>query len=311
MSTPPATDLTSLNREIALLEAEVARLEAERKSRSHAAAKSQWRHRYLQCAQWVRGPRRSLSHYPLVVFAVGPISIGVAVFILLSLVLGSWTVAVGGFLVGTVIGAFAAAMLLFRPADELLPAAIAEAEANRRSARVKSEEIADALADVRARLAARHEQRRDLATSDKLQRAMLLQRNWKAMRGAEWEDFVVEVCRTLGANVHRGEGGAVAPPLPTGPTLGPRGVVRRPPTPLFVTFSPRRYAVAAISEIRPFHAAAVQQIVAELGHYGCDALAIITNTRVTTGSTELARSRNCTLLGEDEFPDFVLGSITL
>jgi HJR/Mrr/RecB family endonuclease len=66
-----------------------------------------------------------------------------------------------------------------------------------------------------------------------------------------------------------------------------------------------------VSEIRPFHTAAVQQLAVELARHGCDALAIITNTRATVGSKELARSRNCTLIGEDEFPDFVLGKFSL
>ena len=64
---------------------------------------------------------------------------------------------------------------------------------------VRLQEAAAAVAELRERLAPLHEHRTALGKSDKLQRAMLLQRNWKSLRGVEWEDYVVEVCRTLGA----------------------------------------------------------------------------------------------------------------
>jgi HJR/Mrr/RecB family endonuclease len=83
------------------------------------------------------------------------------------------------------------------------------------------------------------------------------------------------------------------------------------PTTLFVTISPRRIAVAAVSEVNPFHAAAVRQVIDDLAQKGCDELGIVTNARLTAGSKEYARSRRCTLIGEEEFPDFVLARIKL
>ena len=305
MSTLPASDLASLNRDIARLETDAARLEIERTAAARAAARLGRRHRYLRLARWFRSPRESFALYPLAVFAIGPLVVGVAAMVLASLFFSSWGLAFNGLMIGVLLGAILFAVLLYCPANTLLPSALAEAEAKLRAARSTLEDKSAALAEVNSQLAKLLDERRALATGEKLQRAMLLQRNWKAMQGAEWEDFIVEVCRTLGANVHRGHAAGLVPPPPPG--SGARGVVRRPVTPLFVTFSPRRFALAAISEIRPFHTAAVQQIVGELANHGCDALAIITNTRVTTGSKELARSRNCTLIGEDEFPDFVLG----
>ena len=78
-----------------------------------------------------------------------------------------------------------------------------------------------------------------------------------------------------------------------------------------MTFSPPRLAVAAVSEVNPFHAAAVRQVVDELAKQGCDELGIVTNARITAGSKEYAKSRRCTLIGEEEFPDFVLGKLSL
>jgi hypothetical protein len=155
------------------------------------------------------------------------------------------------------------------------------------------------------------DERQQLAASDKLQRAMLLQRNWKAMRGTEWEDFLVEVCRTLGAHVDRAPNSFYVPSGPTKPVAAGRKTIVSPANHLIVTLSPRRIAVAAIAGINPFHPAAVQQSLNELAQHGCDATAIIANTRLTAGSRELAAHRNCTLIGENEFPDFVLGKLML
>jgi hypothetical protein len=164
---------------------------------------------------------------------------------------------------------------------------------------------------VNEQLQLRLAERRDLAAADKLQRAMLLQRDWKTMHGTEWEDFVVEVCRTLGANVQRvprlrrDENDSSAKR-----TFGKAEVPSTGNT-LIVTFSPHRIAVAVSSGIRPFHTAAVQQTIHELALHGCDSSAIFTNGRLTTGGKQLAAARNCTLIGEEEFPDFVLGKVTL
>jgi hypothetical protein len=311
MSTHPELDPATLKREIAQLETEAARLELDRAPLAKTVARLDRRSRYLRLARWFRSPAESFPAYPLLVFAIGPLLIGVVVLIMLSMLLDSWPLAVGGFLIGLVSGATTLASLLYRPTSELLPSAITETEAKRQIESPRLQETVSAIAELNRRLAFLHEQRRELATSDKLQRAMLLQRDWKALRGSEWEDYVVEVCRTLGANVQRAETSAASPVAPSAPATGPRGVIRRTPTTLFVTFSPRRLAVAAVSEINPFHAAAVRQIIDDLAQKGCDELGIITNARLTAGSKEFARSRRCMLIGEVEFPDFVLGKISL
>jgi Restriction endonuclease len=308
MSTQSDLDPTTLKRELDQLESEAAGFEIERASRARTVARLRRRSRYLRLARWFRAPASTWTAYPVVVFAVGPVAIGVVTFILLSLIFRSWLLPVGGLLVGSLGGAALLASLLYRPSDELLPSAIEETDAKLDNESALLHETVAAIAQLNRRLAFLHQQRRELATSDKLQRAMLLQRDWKAMRGSEWEDYIVEVCRTLGANVQRAEAADVRA---TAPTAGPRGVIRRLPTTVFVTFSPRRIALAAVSEINPFHAAAVRQIIDELAQKGCDELGIITNARLTAGSKEYARSRRCTLVGADEFPDFVLGKSSI
>jgi hypothetical protein len=308
MSTQSDLDPATLQRELAQLEAEAAQLEIDRAPLARSVARLRRRSRYLRLARWFRAPAATWNAYPVIVFTVGPVAIGIVTFILLSMIFSSWLLAVGGLFVGSLGGAALLASLLYRPADELLPGTILETDAKLQNETSRLHETLVAIAELNRRLALLEQQRRELATSHKLQRAMLLQRNWKAMRGSEWEDYVVEVCRTLGANVQRAE--ATQAQTST-PAAGARGVIRRLPTTLFVTFSPRRLAVAAISEVNPFHAAAVRQIIDELAQKGCDELGIVTNARLTAGSKEYARSRHCTLVGAEEFPDFVLGKTSL
>jgi Restriction endonuclease len=311
MSTFSQFDPSAFHRELGQVEAEAARLEAERSTRAKSV-KRLTRHRiYLRLARWIRSPRPSVPAYSLALLAIGPLVLGVIVMMLLSWLFGNWSMALGSFLVAWIAGAAGFASLLYHPADSLLPAATEDIEVKLRVESARLHETTAAVTKLNQRLATLHDQRRELAKSDKLQRAMLLQRNWKSLRGSEWEDYVVEVCRTLGANVQRGDKTGLLPTAPDAPVTGPRGVIRREATTLFVTFSPRRIAVAAVSEMNPFHPAAVRQVIDDLAQKGCDELGIITNARITAGSKELARSRRCTLVGEDEFPDFVLGKLPL
>ena len=100
-------------------------------------------------------------------------------------------------------------------------------------------------------------------------------------------------------------------PGPTRPVAAGRKTVVSPMNHLIVTLSPRRIALAAVAGVNPFHPAAVQQTLNELAQHNVEASAIIANTRLTTGSKELAAHRHCTLIGETEFPDFVLGKIKI
>jgi len=310
MSMPSELDVVALNREISQLETEAARLEIERAAAAKFVRQLRRRTRYLKTAAWLRNAVGSQAVTQLAVLAIGPLLAAVIGLILSNLVVSSWSLAS---LVFFVIGSATFVLLvslLHRPATPQLPAALAEAEAKHSAESARLTQAIEAIAEVKRRLAVLHGHRHESAKSDKLQRAMLLQRNWKALRGSEWEDFVVEVCRTLGANVQRGEPTPAAASSEA-PAKGPRGVMRRAPTTLFVTFSPHRLAVVAVSEVNPFHAAAVRQVIDELAKQGCEEMGILTNARITAGSKEYAHSRRCTLVGEEEFPDFVLGKLPL
>ncbi|MCI0332000.1 MAG: restriction endonuclease [Planctomycetes bacterium] len=285
--------LTQLNHEIDEAETEAMRLEKERAADVKDARRAARRLRYYRLAHWLRRPAASFELWPMTVMLFGPLTVGVLALIAVHLPFGSYPLAFFAFLLGTVAGVGLFASLIYYPADTFLPAAIAEAEAQSRLANARLEEKLGRIADVKQRLQQLVDERRDQIASGKLQRAALLQRNWKAMRDAEWEDFLVEVCRTLGATVER-----------TGKS-GDQGVD------LVVEFGPKRIAVQAKGYYHAVNSKAVQEAVAGMAHYGCNACAAITNSRFTSGAKELAASNRCTLIGESEFPDFVLGKIEL
>jgi hypothetical protein len=311
MSTPSEFDVVALNREISQLEIEAARWTIERAAAAKLVRQLGRRIRYLQTAALVRKAVGTSSVAQLALLGIGSLVVAVAGLIFSSLLVSSWTLATLVFFVAGTVALIALVSLLFRPPTGQLPAALADATSKYAAESARLHEAREAQVEIERRLAVLHGQRGVTAKSDKLQRAMLLQRNWKSLRGSEWEDYVVEVCRTLGANVQRGPTTNAAADEAAAPAKGPRGVMRRPTTMLFVTFSPRRLAVAAVSDVNPFHAAAVRQVIDDLAKQGCEEMGILTNARITAGSKEYARSRRCTLVGEEEFPDFVLGKIPL
>ncbi|HEY4235635.1 MAG TPA: hypothetical protein VGM76_19540 [Lacipirellulaceae bacterium] len=303
-------DPAELNRQIGKLEIESNRLGIERAALAKAAGGAARRYRYLQFARHLRRPAASSHLWPLAVLLVGPLILGILMVILFGLIFSSTSILITTFIVGALAGAALIAALLYYPGDAVLAAELPDAEAKWQFERNHLEEVVRQVAEANQQLQKHLDERRQLAASDKLQRAMLLQRNWKEMRGVEWEDFLVEVCRTLGAHVERVANSAYVPPGSAKPVAAGRKTIVSPANHLIVTLSPRRIAVAPIAGINPFHPAAVQQTLNELAQHGCDTTAIIINTRVTAGSRELATHRNCTLIGEDEFPDFVLGKLT-
>jgi hypothetical protein len=295
MSTQPVTKrpLTQLNFEIEEAELEAARLEDERKAVAKDVARASRRRRYFQLAQSARGPKRSFELWPTVLMIFGPLTCGILLLILAHLVTGSFALAILAFLAGTAAGVAAFGALLFQPVDALLPAAITEAEAQSRLATARLEEKLGRVAEVKQRLQQLIDERRDQIASGKLQRAALLQRNWKAMRGAEWEDFIVEVLRTHGAQVER-----TGRPGDGGPNL-------------IAEYGSRRVVLFTEGEGQPVASSTIQQALAAINRLGVDACAVIINRRFTGAAQDFAKRNGCTAIGSSEFPDFVMEKISI
>ena len=221
---------------------------------------------------------------------VVPAVVAFMMFILVDMITGSAGLAFLCLLLGA--GGMAGVLWTFfnRPADDLLPAAIDEAASNSRVANAHYKEAFERLAEVKNRLQLLVEDRRAKMASGRVQRAALLQRPWKGMNASEWEDFVVEVCRTLGAKVERrahGDHGAE----------------------LAVDFGGRRVAMLVRTAREPIDSEAVRQAIALKGREACDHCAIITNGRFTGAAQDYAPRNGCRLVGREEFPDFVLGQV--
>jgi hypothetical protein len=211
------------------------------------------------------------------------------------LLTGHYPLAFFAFLLGTVAGVGVIGALIYYPADTLLPAAINESESESRLAQARLEEKRNRIADVKERLGRLLEERRDQIASGKLQRAALLQRNWKSLRGTEWEDFVVEVLRTHGATVERnqrsGAGGEDAN--------------------LIADFGARRVAVFTEAEAHNVSSETIRQALDAKERYRCDSSAVIINRRFTGAAQDFAQRNGCSAIGTGEFPEFVLGKIAL
>ena len=285
--------LTQLNHEIEQAEAEASRLQAEKEAVAKEVARGARRLQYLQLARRLRRPAARFEMWPLAVLVLGGGIIGFLFLMLVSLIASSFLLALMAFIVGLAAGAAMFGSLLYRPADELLPAAIADAETQSRLAVARLKEKTDRLAETHTLLQRLVEERRDQIASGKLQRAALLQRPWKSMRGAEWEDFVVEVLRTQGATVHR---------------TGRAGVQEAN---LIADFGSRRVAVFTEGEGQNVSSSTIQQAIAAKDRHRCDASAVIINRRFTGAAQDYAQRNGCKAIGSSEFPDFVLGKLEL
>jgi restriction system protein len=112
------------------------------------------------------------------------------------------------------------------------------------------------------------------------------------MRDTEWEDFVVEVCRTLGAKAER-----------TGRTGEDANLI--------VDFGDRRVAVLTQGEGHNVSSETIQQAIAAKNRTHCDSCAVIINRRFTGAAQDFAKRNGCTAVGAAEFPDFAMGKIAI
>lgn len=291
--TPAEQQLTRLNLEIERLEVETTHLRAEAAARSRDARRAERHCRYLAFLRWLRAPSAHFSLWTTALLLLGPLACGAATLIVVNLLTGSYPAAFFAFLLGIVAGVGMFATFVYHPSDTHLPHLLAEAESARRVAQARLEESATSSSAAHDRLRSLLEERRGLMASGKVQRAALLQREWKTMREAEWDDFVVEVCRTLGATVER-----------AGRALDESGC-------LIATFGDRRVAIRTHGDGHTVNSSAVQQAISVREKHLSDSCALVINRRFTGAAQDFAKRNDCRLIGIDEFPDFVLGKTTL
>jgi hypothetical protein len=285
--------LAQLNREIEQIEADANRLEQEQTTVKKQAVRAARRRRYLKFLHSLRAPTARFHLWPWAVLSIGPLISGVLLLIFVNLLTGSYPLAFMAFLLGVVAGVGLFATMMYHPADTLLPAAIHEADAQVRLDNARLQEKVGRVAETKQQLEGLIEERRERIASGKVQRAALLQRNWKNMPAPEWEDFVVEVGRTLGASVERAR------------RTDDEGAN------LIMSFGPRRIALKTLVAREPLQSSIVQKMLADKAALNCDSCALITTGRFTGAAQDFASRNGCTLIGREKFPDFALGKIEL
>jgi hypothetical protein len=285
--------LARLNQQIDELERQSAGLREERAEAAKRLKQAGRRSAYLKAVRRLRGPRSSIELWPVAVLTVGPIVAGGLALLAASLVTSALGVSVLAFVLGAGVGGAVLGWMLYRPPDAILSADLAEAESQSRLAEVRLRETAERLGAAADEHRGLMEERRALMASGQVQRAALLQRPWKTMPQDEWEDFVVEVFRTLGYGAERAVGAAAHDAS------------------LVVELARRRAAVVTQGEGNVVNSNAVQRANAGKAQHHCDACAVVINRRFTGAAQDFARRQGCTLVGVEEFPDFVLGKLEL
>ncbi|RIK84531.1 MAG: hypothetical protein DCC67_04845 [Planctomycetota bacterium] len=285
--------LSQLNLEIERLESKAAELEADRVRLRRQVGQARRRLRYLRAAQATRGPAASFELWKVGLLSAGPIAIGLLVLLVADLLLPATVSGLLVFLVGAAAGLAVLALLNFHPADARLVADLEAAAGEAAERQARADDVAAELARVRADRNRLADERRELMASGQVQRAALLQRPWKSMGEIEWEDFVVEVCRTLGATVERRPAAAKLPPV------------------LVMQLANRTVAAVTRGHGQVVDSSTVNLALQAREHCQAESAAVIINRRFTGAAQDLARRRGCTLVGVEEFPDFVLGKLEL
>ena len=258
--------------------------------------------RLLHLVLQVRGAADRLPLPDVAIVMLAPAMLMGVVFILFDVATGSRTLsAIGACSVG-IAAVFFLREALLRKSHEQLSRRLSDArreisELLPNVARIEDvlREIKLELGDARAELqqcnATLEQQRLAAAKAEPL--ARLYARNWRAMRDIPFENYLEEVCIALGYSVE------------TTNVSGDQGVD------LVVTRGVLRMAIQVKGYHNSVGNAAVQQAFAGMAFYECDACAVITNSRFTTGAIELAESTNCLLIHEDNFREFVMGRLPL
>jgi restriction endonuclease Mrr len=125
------------------------------------------------------------------------------------------------------------------------------------------------------------------------QKYQLLHRNWRGMRGTDFEEFLREVFELQGYTVQLTK------------ASGDYGID------LILTGKSRKIGVQAKGYSGNVGNHAVMEAHAGKDHYHCDSCVVITNSNFTKHAKRLAASVRCSLLTGADIPDLILGSITL
>ncbi|MEX2286815.1 MAG: restriction endonuclease [Planctomycetaceae bacterium] len=205
-------------------------------------------------------------------------------------------------LLGFAVGAIVFGFLLLFPHDEAAEETRRDRQAELEQAVAYCSEVAQQAERHRRELAetrAQHEdvvdglRRKQLTQSNPQRRDHLAKRNWKAMRGGQFEKFLVIVFEELGYNVDEAAG------------------KKDQPGELVLTKSDRRVFVHAKGYFHSVPDSAVEAAHAGMARHRCHRCAVVTNSQFTQSARELANTIGCVLVDAGSMGDLIRGQVEL
>lgn len=254
---------------------------------------AQWVVSYLRFSHRLRLPRYRFELWVPGVITVVTALIGACTFVVAHIATNSvGQSAISSGLVSCVI-ASAATVVLCVPRTDRLVEILIEASTKEDDARMALAFAKHELAGLKDELFKLTAQRNSLAGVIDKRRRILLQRDWRSLRGTDWEKYLAEVFIVLGADVELTK------------ASGDHGVD------LVVNTGVRRVAVQAKGYNGVVDNKAVQEAVAGRAMYDCQYCAVITNSRFTRNARKLAEKNNCLLIDGDSVVELVMGRLRL
>jgi hypothetical protein len=292
------SQLSSLNRRIDELRRIALRIKRDRRPFQIAAAKASFRLSQLRFRRWLRSPAKTYQLWKVGFLVIGAAAVAAVCFLLFINV----SVSAAFVSCGLSAALTAAAMypVLYYPTDARLTELIVDADIACREAetQLRNAKANDGLRDVELELRDLNTEKLELLETVRREiesgirrRSELLHLNWRAMRDNEWENYLVEVFKALGAKAER---------------IGCSGDQG---CDLIVEAGQMRIAVQAKGYHNSVGNSAVQEAFAGMHYHGCNMCAVITNSRFTQSAQELAVSTRCVLISEQQIPDFVMGQV--
>lgn len=284
------TQIEALKQKGAQLESQIAESERLSQVARKSLRRAKFREVYLRFVQNLRAPAKEYSLWFPGVLIVGAALAAADGFLLLYLLgFSAGTIVVGIVLAVVAMLAFLGRAITYPPTSALTPL-IAEQQSLKSELQQEVMQRDEEATNLRQQMLSDKATMDELTDANRLRREQLLKEKWKTMQGTEWQEYLVQVFEALGASAQLAR------------TAGDEGVD------LIVRFGEIMIAVQAKGFVGSVDKEAIQQVVAGKVHYGCDRAAVITNSRFTAPARSLAMSNSCFLIGEKEFPAFVMGS---
>jgi Sec-independent protein translocase protein TatA len=247
---------------------------------------------YLSIAQFFRETIAPILGWRWAVVLIGATAVG-GLFVVLFL---SWVAGLSGMAVGVAL----LAPFVSVPSDARLTVAVPTLKGLLAELGLRGNEERSNLSQIEKDISVERDNQRQVAgqleqyrQSHLYRLRKLAARNWKAMRGGELEAFLEAVFSELQYSVER-IGGA-----------GDQGVD------LIVSKAGRRIAVQVKGYVDSVPNTAIQEAYTGMAVHKCDACAVVTNSRFTTGGKNAAASVGCALIDENTLPKLITGQIDL